>query len=151
MDALSALGAGNLVTPAGEYPANIVRLLERRRWPLSSEKPLQDALAKELAFLGLDVQREVRLSRDAAAHDAGALLAPEAPAPVTDIVDLMISDVAIEVKVKGAKREIFRQVERYCAYPQVAALILATRKSMSLPAFIAGKPCYVAWLGSAWI
>lgn len=110
----------------------IVHVLTSHRLPLSDEKQLQAAIAGAFAAAGLTAEREVRL----------------APG---DIVDFMVSDVAIEVKIKGNKRDIFRQVERYCGHQAVGGLVLATNVPMALPAQVCGKPTSVALLGLGWL
>jgi hypothetical protein len=48
----------------------------------------------------------------------------------------------IEVKVKGTKLEIYRQLERYAKFPQVTSVVLVTSKAMGLPKECDGKPLY---------
>lgn len=110
----------------------IVLLLRSRRWPLSDEKELQGAIEMEFILEGLGALREVRLG----------------PA---DVVDFMVHDVAIEVKIKGTKRNVYRQCERYCSHERVGTLILATNFTLGFPPTINGKPCYVAQLGRGWL
>ncbi|WP_257164666.1 hypothetical protein [Bradyrhizobium sp. SRS-191] len=124
--------------PADLAP-RIVALLERAPLPLSDEKQLQADMLALLKADGLDAVREVRLDQ-------------------RDIVDFMIFDgdfvltgLAIEVKIKGQRRAIYRQLERYCAHPRVNGILLATNVAMSLPAEIEGKPACVARLGRAWL
>lgn len=59
--------------------------------------------------------------------------------------------IAIEVKIKGQKKAIYRQCERYCKFDQVKYLILCTNKSLGFPPEINGKPCYYIHLGKAWL
>jgi hypothetical protein len=123
-----------------DLAARVVALLERAPLPLSDEKQLQADMLQLFQREGLAVVREVRL-------DAG------------DIVDFMILDgscsyqagLAIEVKIKGQRRAIYRQLERYCAHPRVNGIVLATNVAMALPAAIGGKPAAVAQLGRAWL
>ncbi|MGJ5149849.1 hypothetical protein [Bradyrhizobium sp. HKCCYLR1023] len=124
---------------APDLASRIVALLERAPLPLSDEKVLQTEMHALLRREGFDAGREVRL-------DAG------------DIVDFMIFDgdvvlsgLAIEVKIKGQRRAIYRQLERYCGHPRVSGILLATNVAMSLPATIGGKPARVAQLGRAWL
>jgi len=67
------------------------------------------------------------------------------------IPDLFAEGIAIEIKIKGSKMQIYRQCERYCAFDEVKALILCTNKSMGFPAEINGKPCYYINIGKAWL
>lgn len=118
----------------------IIDLLNRHRLPLSDEKRLQEAMLGVLMSDSLIVRREVHLGDG-------------------DIVDFMVlSDdvlplrgIAVEVKIKGSRRSIYRQLERYCAHEAVEQIILATNVAMTLPAMIGGKPAFVANLGRAWL
>jgi hypothetical protein len=113
-------------------PQEIIRFIESRRWPISDEKALQAMMAKQFAAAGVAVRREMRLSDQ-------------------DIVDFMVDHVAIEVKIKGQRREHYRQCERYCMHDQVHALVLATAKMMGLPPTINGKPVFTASLSRGWL
>ena len=68
-----------------------------------------------------------------------------------DIVDFMVGSIAVEVKIKGAKAEIYRQLERYAAHDNVTAILLVSSRSMHLPALINGKPTLVASLSRGWM
>jgi hypothetical protein len=124
--------------------AMIVDLFARYRFPLSDEKALQAAMAEVLASYRVPHVREVRLD------DEGK-----------DIVDFMAGEgadlqplapcCAIEVKIGGSRRAIFRQVERYCAHPQVAEIVLATSVVMNLPREVLGKPTAIIHLGRSWL
>ncbi|MGJ5163184.1 hypothetical protein [Bradyrhizobium sp. HKCCYLR1051] len=123
----------------GDLATEIVTLLERAPLPLSDEKALQAEMHALLQREGFAVSREVRLD-------------------ASDIVDFMIFDgdyvlsgLAIEVKIKGQRRAIYRQVERYCGHPRVAGIVLATNVAMALPERIKGVPACVAQLGRAWL
>jgi hypothetical protein len=112
---------------------DIVALLTSHRLTLADEKALQEEMATVFLNAGLDFRREVKLS-------------------ACDIVDFMVGEgVAVEVKIKGNRRAIYRQLERYCAHEQVCSLVLATNVVMGLPETIAGKPVVVANLGRSWL
>jgi hypothetical protein len=115
----------------GEGMDEILKVLRGFRFSLTDEKTLQSEIAIELAKAGLQFKREV-------------LLGPG------DIVDFMVGRVAIEVKIKGQKRAIYRQCERYCKH-YIAALILATNTPMGMPKQILGKDIWVVNLGKAWL
>lgn len=108
----------------------VVSVLSRRRLPLTSETTLQVAIAECLAEVGMPFAREHRLSNGS-------------------IVDLFHDGVGIEVKIGGAKREIFRQVERYIGFDEIRELVLATNAMLSLPPLV--KPVHVLNLGRAWL
>lgn len=117
----------------------IVALIERSRLPLADEKALQTKLLILLGAAGFAALREVRLSDQ-------------------DIVDFMVFDadsllagLAIEVKIKGQRRSIYKQLERYCSHPRVTEIILVTNVPMGLPETINGKPCAIANLGRGWL
>ncbi len=110
----------------------LVRFLGSYRWPLSDEKRLQEVMAEQFAAAAVAAAREVDLGNG-------------------DIIDFMIGGVGMEVKIKGSKRAIYRQCERYCAHDRVEALILATNVATGMPATINGKPVLVALLGKGWL
>jgi hypothetical protein len=112
--------------------AEIVRFIESRRWPLSDEKRLQEYIWTEFIQLGVAADREVRLGDG-------------------DIIDFMIGDVGIEVKIKGRRMAIYRQCERYCGHTAVASLVLATSVAMGMPESVKGKPVAIASLGRGWL
>lgn len=120
--------------------AHICELLSRQRLPLSDEKRLQEAMADALVGDGLYIRREYHLGDG-------------------DIVDFLVLSedilplrgVAIEVKIKGSRRAIYRQLERYCAHEAVQSIILATNLMMALPADINGCAASVVNLGRAWL
>lgn len=110
----------------------LVRLIEGLRLPLSREKVLQREVAPYLDGFGTSVQREHHLGNG-------------------DIIDFLVDGVGLEFKIKGQRRAIFRQCERYCRHDAVQALVLATNAAMGLPATIGGKPVLVASLGRGWL
>lgn len=110
----------------------MVRLIESLRLPLSDEKALQAALEPHLLrHCGLTLRE----------HHLGD----------RDIIDFLVEDVGLEIKIKGQRRAIYRQCERYCRHDTVQALVLATNAAMGMPATIAGKPVFVASLGRGWL
>lgn len=118
---------------------DIIALIERSRLPLADEKALQAEMAMLFAGAGLFVDREVRLSPD-------------------DIVDFLAFEpmelfygLAIEVKIKGQRRAIYKQLERYCGHPRVTGIVLATNIVLGLPPRINGKPVTLANLGRGWL
>lgn len=81
----------------------LVRFLQSFRWPLSDEKRLQEVMAEQLAGGSIAAEREVHLGDG-------------------DIIDFMVGGTGIEVKIKGSKRAIYRQCERYCGHARVTSL-----------------------------
>jgi hypothetical protein len=112
----------------GEACRALVRFLETRRWPLSDEKRLQEAVADELTANGFEFEREVTLARG-------------------DVIDFMVGNIGMELKIKGQRRAIYRQCERYCLHERVQGLVLASAVAMGVPAFVNCKPLLVAHLG----
>ncbi|TJW14381.1 MAG: hypothetical protein E5W82_10420 [Mesorhizobium sp.] len=110
----------------------IMGLLSTLRLPLSDEKRLQAAIADEFTLADIPFVREVRLS----------------PA---DVIDFMAGEIGIEVKIKGGKRDIYHQVERYAQHVRVKELILVSNVAMGFPPEIKGKPVYFHNLAKAWL
>lgn len=109
----------------------IINILSSR-FPLEKEKETQEAIEKKFTENGIVFNREHHLDHD-------------------NIPDFFIDGIAIEVKIKGNARSIYRQCVRYCDFNDVKALILVTNRSMGFPPEINGKPCYVVNLGRAWL
>lgn len=111
----------------------IAGAIRNARCSLSNEKATQADIEKVLLASGLSFQREARLGPG-------------------DIPDFMVDDrLAIEVKLRGQRKQIYRQLSRYASYPQVDGLIFVSNISMSIPETIEGKPVMVVSLGRAWI
>ncbi|NEI71032.1 hypothetical protein GR212_15745 [Rhizobium lusitanum] len=111
----------------------IVLLLVGQRLPVTDEKGrLQPAIAEALKAADVSFKREHRLD----AHS---------------IIDFLIDGVGIEVKVKGSKLNIFRQVERYAGFDEINTLILVTNVPMGMPPLVNGKPVYIVNLAKAWL
>lgn len=111
----------------------IIGLIRSARIDLSSEKRAQADVEQILTQAGIAFDREFPLTD-------------------SDIIDFMVEDVGIELKLKGArKKEVYRQLCRYARQPRVGSLILASNLSMGLPAQIEGKDAYFVRLGEAWL
>lgn len=110
----------------------IIGLVESSRCPLQDEKQTQALLHQIFLGAGLTVSREHRLS------DA-------------DIPDFLIDGCIVEVKIKGQRSAMQRQLLRYSQHPGVRALVLASGKSIALPAQINGLPMHVASLSQGWL
>jgi len=112
---------------------DVIGLIHSLRLPLSDEKAYQAGLGKALEEAGIGHVREHRL----------------APG---EILDFLLDDgTAIEVKLRGSARRIYAQCERYCGYPEVKGLLLATNRAMGFPSEIQGKPTWYASLGRGWL
>ena len=66
-------------------------------------------------------------------------------------VDFFYEGIAIELKVGGNPRKVFKQLEKYAECEEVKAILLITSKSFQMPAEIMGKPCRVFHLSRAWL
>lgn len=116
-------------------PIDIFVALQGKRLPLHDEKALQGAIWTifQQSFDPGFIIKELSLDKD-------------------NIIDFFVYDgIGIEVKIKGSKREIFRQCTRYCEFDEIKSLILITNLSMGFPEQINGKDCYVFKLGNAWL
>jgi hypothetical protein len=111
----------------------LVALIRSARIDLSSEKRAQADLEQVLSSAGIEFQREE-------------------PLTATDIVDFLVAGIALELKLRGArKKEVYRQLCRYARNPRVNSILLASNVSMGLPARIEGKDAYLVKLGEAWL
>jgi hypothetical protein len=119
------------ITEPLESAIEILKRLTGVRFSLHDEKALQEELEKVLRS-SFDVSREHQLS-------------PK------DRVDFFFNGVAVELKIKGGRKEIYKQCVRYCSSDQVKALILITNRAQGFPPSISGKPCYLFNLGKAWL
>ncbi len=59
--------------------------------------------------------------------------------------------LCVEIKIKGSKKEIYRQLLRYSEFEQVKTIVLLTNKSMALPITINDKPTAIINMGLAWL
>lgn len=113
--------------------ADINAELRSVRLDLTDEKILQleiqNVILKRTIY---SLEREVRLSKK-------------------DIIDFMVLGLGIEVKIKGSKTEIYRQLQRYAEFEEVKCLWLITNKAVKLPEYINGKNAYILNLGAAWL
>lgn len=114
-----------------ERVKEVIKLLKNYRFSLHDEKTLQRQIHSLLNNLPC-LRKEVKLSEES-------------------IIDFLYDTVGIEVKIKGNKVDVFKQLERYCSLDQVQAIVLVTGMSMGVPPLIKGKPCYVVNLSLAWL
>lgn len=112
---------------------SLMHVLRTTPFVIKDEKSVQSAIERVLKDHEITHRREVRLSDK-------------------DIVDFMIDGgIAIEVKIDGQKRAIYRQCERYCEHPAVERIVLMTAKTMGFPSEIKGKPAYYVSFGRGWL
>jgi len=70
-----------------------------------------------------------------------------------DIIDFFFpgTGTGIEVKIKGEKRSIFKQLQRYAAFDDIKEILLITSKAMALPDSINNKPVKYYNISQAWL
>jgi hypothetical protein len=110
----------------------IVHLISSFRFALTDEKKLQAEMEGRFKYAGLDYRREVRLDPH-------------------NIIDFTVGEIGIEVKIKGARLNIYKQVERYMEFDVIKRLLLVTNIPMGLPELVNGKPVHVVNLARAWL
>ena len=112
--------------------ATIINALSTERFSLTVEKTTQ-------------IEIETLFNRNGIAH------IKEYHLDKNNIPDFFIDGIAIEVKIKGNAKQIYRQCERYSKFKEVKIIILVTNRSMGFPKEINGKPCYIINMGRAWL
>lgn len=111
----------------------VYQLLTRARLTLNNEKKLQREIKVLLsAHFGDRLESEKRLD-------------PK------NIIDFFLPGLGIEVKVKGNKKEIYKQCVRYCEFDEIQSLILVTGIMTGFPEEVNGKNCYILKLSQAWL
>ena len=110
----------------------ILSVLSSNRFPVNHEKDTQEYIDMAFKRKGLLIHREYKLDEK-------------------NIPDFFVDGIAIEVKIKGNAKRIYKQCERYCAFPEVKALILVTNRSMGFPEQINGVNCYYLNIAKAWL
>lgn len=119
----------------GDNSNDIAHILRQGRFALEDEKVTQSIIESKLIAAGIrKFKREYRFDKN-------------------NIVDFFFEEtgIAIEVKIKGSKMEIYRQCKRYAEFDTVKELILLTNKAVALPPNINNKRCTVINLGLAWL
>jgi hypothetical protein len=111
---------------------DIAAMLSRKRFTLATEKDVQAEIEAVLKSTVPEYRREVELNGK-------------------NEIDFMVGTVGIEVKIKGAKAAIYKQLERYAAFDEVTELIFVTSKSVGIPATINNKSIYVVNMSKAWL
>jgi hypothetical protein len=109
--------------------AEIIVALRSYRFIYSTEKELQDGVARALA------EKKIPFAREKDLGEAG-------------VIDFCVGTIGIEIKTKGSPSEVARQLMRYCGSPMISELILLTGRTRlgNLPAKLLDKPLYVVTL-----
>jgi hypothetical protein len=126
----------------------ILVALNGRRFELEDEKRLQSRIAADFVAEAIDHAREVPIiggTIDFVVWSDGRFDTVLARAPRVKI--------GIEVKLRGATRDIERQLARYAAEPSLDALLLLTAKPFDASRLWhgVGKPIQTFDLGRAWL
>lgn len=105
------------------------RALRRHRFRFDDERELQAGIELVLRGEGLVVAREASLG------DSGTI----------DFLVGSLGSVGIEVKTRGSRADLARQVHRYLQHESLQALMVVTTRAAlaQLPEVIANKPVYV--------
>ncbi len=104
-------------------------------------------------------ERELQLGIDQVLRSAGLSVTREASLGVSGTIDFLVGlrvsesqsqqqDVGIEVKVRGTRADVTRQVHRYLQSASLRAIVLVTTRSTlrGLPDVISQKPVHVIHL-----
>ena len=106
-----------------EVIGRIFKSLEGFPFSIHNEKLVQKEMSDVFNSYNIEHKREV-------------ILKPNG------IIDFMVGDIGIEVKVKGGVESIYKQCKRYCDDDRVKVLVLVTARCMGFPKELNGKPCY---------
>ena len=109
----------------------LVGLIGRARMPMSDEKALQGAIEQLFKEHGIAFTRESKVTGG--------------------IIDFLVGDVGIEVKIEGPAREVLRQLTRYADDARIKQFVVVAAFPCALPMSIVGKPCVIVDLGRAWL
>lgn len=115
----------------------VLQVLANKRFPLEDEKATQAAIETVLRAAVLGGARLPDVAREVAVTGG--------------IIDFIVSDCGIEVKIKGTAASIQRQLRGYAEDPRIAGIILVTSRIVALPDAINGKPIAVLNMGRAWL
>lgn len=110
----------------------VIKIIQRYRFSLSSEWQLQNDVERVLIKHEIPYKREYVLDKK-------------------NRPDFMIYGYAVEIKIGGTATNIYKQCSRYAAFEQVDGVVLITNRAMGFPTEIHGKPAYLVSLGGAWL
>lgn len=110
---------------------SIKRVIGATSYNITTEATLQHGIEEALRQSGMDFTREVRLAS-------------------TDRIDFLIGRVGIEVKIKGTKAALIRQLLRYAQHDQIDTLLLVTTvpSLTALPQTLNRKPVHTLILSA---
>lgn len=107
-------------------------LMRGWRFDLDNEKVTQMTIAAVLGANKIKFRKEYHLDEK-------------------NIPDFMIDGLCVEVKIKGSKVAIYKQLVRYAEFDEVKQIVLITSKAVRLPLVINNKPAQVIKMGLAWL
>jgi hypothetical protein len=111
----------------------LIQLIHTSRIELSDEKVTQSRIAQIFEEAGIPFVKEYAFDKK-------------------DIVDFLVDGrIAVEIKIKGQKKAIYRQLERYAQHEVVTSIVLLTSVSMGLPETINNKNAYAGSLSRGWL
>lgn len=110
----------------------VIQLLSKYQFSLDTEEALKIQMAEVLTANGVPFIKEHFLDKK-------------------NKPDFLIFDFAIECKISGSAKSIYRQCLRYCEFPAVKGLVLITNKALGFPEELNGKPAYVVNTGKSWL
>lgn len=109
--------------------------IKKLKLPLEQEKQTQQQLYTEMQKITSDFHREYRFNDK-------------------NIIDFFFPSLqfGIEIKIGNASRkDIYRQIERYCTFDNLQEVLLLTNKSIGLPQISNSKKIHIINLGKAWL
>lgn len=113
----------------------LIEFLSRCRLSLEDEKITQHQLAERFTACELQFEKEFHLDNK-------------------NTIDFFFQEAKIGIEIKignHSKKQIYKQIVRYCGFESIETIILLTNKIMALPPAINNKKTVVINLGRAWI
>lgn len=100
----------------------VTRVIGSRRFRFANEKDLQAGIETALLEEGIRFEREVKLAKG-------------------DIIDFIVDDLGIEVKIDGPLTALTRQLARYARHERIAELLVVSSRNglTNLPTSLGGK------------
>jgi hypothetical protein len=93
-------------------------------------------------------ERELQIGIDQVLRSAGLEVTREASLGAAGTIDFLVGDVGVEIKVRGTRADVTRQVHRYLQSASLRSLVLVTTRATlrGLPEAISQKPVHVVHL-----
>ncbi|WP_416358181.1 hypothetical protein ACLNGM_09845 [Aureimonas phyllosphaerae] len=111
----------------------ILAALRSRRMPVDTEARLQAEIGAALVAAEIPATAEHRLDQ-------------------RNRIDFFADGIGIEAKIGGGRLAVWRQLERYAAFPDITALVLVG--TVAVPAHLSicgGKPFRHVSVGAGWL